>query len=250
MTRQIIEIAKAFKGKTVITKKELSAYIRGINSSATEAGIRQRISRLKKAGIIISIGKGVYAFSNKPVYIYPDDKFITGLSQLFTTQYPGINYCIWSSAWLYDFIVHQPVHFFYLFETEPDMVEILFNLLKDRGYKVFFNPDEQIMQLYVVGEKNPVVVRSMVSRAPLVKRKAIKFPALEKMLVDAYIDKKLFYFIQGKEIENLYRFSFNGYSIHLSRMLNYAGRRGIRNEIVDFAKRNVQGLNRILTNDQ
>ncbi len=245
MVRQIIEIANAFKGKTIITKKELSAYIHSIDGSATEAGIRQRISRLKKEGTIISVRKGVYALSNRPVYIYPADKFITRLSHLFSTQYSGINYCIWSSAWLYDFTIHQPVQFFYLFETEPDMVEISFNLLKDKGYKAFLNPDEQTMQLYVMGVKDPIVVRSLISRAPLIKNKAIKLPSLEKMLVDAYIDKKLFYFIQGKEIENIYKFSFSLYSINLSRLINYAGRRGIGNEITDFAKRNVQGLNQI-----
>ncbi len=249
MVRRTIEIVHAFKGKDTITKDELSAYFRSTDGSATDAGIRQRISRFKKAGILISVKKGVYALSNRPVYVHPTDKLITRLSRFFFTQYPDIQYCAWSSAWLYDFTVHQPTRFFYIFETEPDMVETAFNLLKDNGYKVFLNPDEQTMQLYVLGIENPVVVRSLVSRAPLVKNKTIQLPSLEKMLVDAYIDKKLFYFIQGKEMQNIYKFSFSKYSIQISRLLNYAVRRGNGNEISDFALRNVSYLSKILIND-
>ena len=157
MAKKTIDIANIFKERATVTKEELTAYIQRSEGSVSEISIRQRISRYKKAGLIISVRKAVYAFSNKPVYKHPENKFITKLSQLFSGQYPGINYCIWSSAWLYDFTIHQPAQFFYIFETEPDMVETSFNLLKDHEYKAFINPDEQTIQLYVMGEKMPLL---------------------------------------------------------------------------------------------
>ena len=57
------------------------------------------------------------------------------------------------------------------------------------------------------------------------------------------------YFIQGKEMQNIYKFSFSKYSIQISRLLNYAVRRGNGNEISDFALRNVSYLSKILIND-
>jgi hypothetical protein len=249
MARKTIEIATAFKGKATITKEELYAYIHSIDNSASDDSIRQRISRHKSSGLIISVKKGVYAFSSKPVYMHTTDKFLLKLSHLFSVQYPEINFCVWSSAWLYDFTVHQPSHFFYVIETEADMVETAFNLLKDNTYTAFLNPDEQTIQLYVMGEKNPVIVKQLLTRAPLSKNKKIKLPSLEKMLVDAYSDKKMFYFIQGKELQNIFKFSFSKYSINLSSLLNYASRRGNEKEITDFILKNVPNANKILIND-
>ena len=249
MERTTIDIREIFKDKATVTKAELSAYIHSIDSNANDASIRQRISRYKRSGLIVSVKRGVYAYSNKPVYTHPADNFIAKLSKIFSAQYPEINYCIWSSAWLYDITIHQPAQFFYIFETEYDIVEILFNLLKDNGYHAFLNPDEQTMQLYVMGMKNPVVVKPLLMRAPLVVNKTIKLPSLEKMLVDAYLDKRLFYFLQGIEMQNIFRFSFSKYSINISSLVNYALRRGKKSEITDFAKRNVPFLNNLLIND-
>jgi len=246
MTQQTTEIEKLFEGGATISKEELADYLKSKDIHANDESIRKRISRYKKAGLIISIKKGVYALSKKPVYVHPSDKLIKKLSGLFFSRYPDIDYCVWSSAWLYDFTVHQPVQFFYVFETEPDMVEILFNLLKDNGYHVFLNPDERTMQLYVMGMNNPVVIKPLVSRAPLVRDKALRLPSIEKMLVDAYIDKALFYFIQGNEMQNIFKLSFSKYSINISTLLNYATRRGYGNEIKDFLKNSSSNLNKIL----
>lgn len=248
MAKNSIDIANAFKGKTIITKDELVAYIHSIDNSATDDSIRQRISRYKRLGRIISVKKAVYALSDKLVYTPPIDKFISKIAKIFSTQYPEINYCIWSSAWLYEFTVHQPAHFFYIFETEVDMVETTYNLLKDNGYKAFLNPNEQTIQLYVMEQKNPLVVKQLLSRPHLVKNKKIKLPSIEKILVDAFTDKKHFYFIQGKEMQNIFKYSFNRYSINLSSMLNYANRRGNEKEITDFIIKNVP--NTILINDK
>jgi hypothetical protein len=94
-----------------------------------------------------------------------------------------------------------------------------------------------------------VIVKQLLTRAPLSKNKKIKLPSLEKMLVDAYSDKKMFYFIQGRELQNIFKFSFSKYSINLSSLLNYASRRGNEKEITDFILKNVPNANKILIND-
>ena len=249
MAKTRIDIKDAFIGKNSLTKDEITAYIRNINSCVSDDSIRQRISRYKKSGLIVSVKKSVYTLSEKPIYQHPEDLFINKLAKIFANQFPQINYCIWSSAWLYDFTIHQPAHSFYIFETEPDMVETAFNLLKDNDFKSFLTPDEQSIQLYVMGQKNPVIVKQLVSRSPLVKTKKTKCPSIEKMLVDAYTDKKQFYFIQGEEIKNIFKFSFKRYSINTSTLLNYAVRRGNKDEIYDFINNNITNYNTLQIND-
>ncbi len=241
MVKPRIDIKDAFEGKDSLTKDEIAAYIRSIIMNASDDSIRQRISRYKKLGIIVNVKKSVYALSEKPIYQHPEELFINRLSKIFTRQYAQINYCIWSSAWLYDFTIHQPTQFFYIFETESDMVETAFNLFKDNEFKAFLNPDEQSIQLYVMGQKKPVIVKQLITRSPLVKTKKTKRPSIEKMLVDVYTDKKQFYFIQGEEIKNIFKFSFDKYTVNIPKLLNYAERRGNKNEMSDF-------VNSIITN--
>ena len=249
MRKTKIDIKDAFDGKDSLTKDEIAAYIRGIITNASDDSIRQRISRYKKLGIIVNVKKSVYALSQKPIYQHPEDLFINKLSKIFTSKYSQINYCIWSSAWLYDFTIHQPTQFFYIFETESDMVETAFNLFKDNEFKAFLNPDEQSIQLYVMGQKKPIIVKQLITRSPLVKTKKAKCPSIEKMLVDAYNDKKQFYFIQGEEIKNIFKFSFDKYAINISKLLSYAERRGNKKEMSVFVNTIIANHKISQTND-
>lgn len=236
MVKTRIDIKDAFKGKDSLTKEEITAYIRSMNSLVSDDSIRQRISRYKKSGLIVNVKKSVYALSEKPIYQHPDDLFVNKLAKIFSKQFSQIKYCVWSSAWLYDFTIHQPAHSFYVFETEKDMVETAFNFLKDNNFKAFLTPDERSIQRYVMGQKKPIIVKQLISRSPLVKT---RYPSIEKMLVDVYTDKKQFYFIQGEEMKNIFKFSFKRYSINISTLLNYAARRGNKNEISNFIANNI-----------
>lgn len=228
-----------FKDKTTVTRRELESYFRSLDPEATDDSIRKRISRYKQSGILVSVKRGVYAVSNRPVYRHPDDSFANKLGKLFIKQYSEIDYCVWSSAWLYSFTVHQPAQYFYLFETERDMLESSFNFFKDHGTNVWLDPDEDAMQLYVAGKRNAVVVKPLVKRAPLAKNGPAVYPSLEKMIADAYIDDHLFYFLQGNELQNMYRFAFDKYSINYTKLINYAKRRGREDDIIGFVKKNV-----------
>lgn len=249
MAKKTFDIEKAFTNKSVFSIDELEEYIRSIRKHTNLDNIRQLISRQKRAGRVVSIKKGLYMFSHGRIFVNPSDKFVMKLSKLFSSRYPEINYCIWPSSWLNEFTVHQPSYFFYIFETEPDMVETTFYLLKDKGYEAFLNPDSQTMQLYVIGKKNPVIVKTLVSRAPLIKKNSVRLPSLEKILVDVFSDKKLFYFIQGHELQNIFKFAFRKYSVNISSLLNYSVRRGNNNKLAVYIKKNISYLTSILTDD-
>jgi len=243
------QIRVAFKDKSAITLQELAVYFRNNDDTATDESIRKRISRLKKSGVLVSVGRGVYAITNKPLYKPENDSFMVKLTKIFLSAYPEINSCVWTSAWLYDFMIHQPAHYFYLFETEPDMVEATFNLMKDNNINAWLNPNEQTMQLYVMEKKNAVIIKQLVSRSPLIKSHKANLPMLEKMLVDAWFDKKFFYFLQGGELSTIFNFAFSKYTVNYSRLLSYAGRRGIAKEIDLYIKKRVNLQNAPFLND-
>ncbi len=61
----------------------------------------------------------------------------------------------------------------------------------------------------------------------------IKAPTLEKILVDIQKDPDLDY-LQGAETHNMYQLAFDLYTINTQRLMRYARRRSITNEIKEL----------------
>ncbi|MCX6269624.1 MAG: hypothetical protein NTU44_00105 [Bacteroidetes bacterium] len=234
MKQKANDIQEVFKGKLSITSKELTSYFRMDSPLLSENSIRQRISRYKRAGTLVSIKNGVYAISGKTPYVPEGDSFMEKVVKIFRNAYPEINYCIWSSAWLNQLMIQQPSHYFYLLETEDDIVESAFHLLKDKEMNAWVNPGKNAIQLYVLGRKNAIIVKPLISRAPLKSIHNTRYPVLEKVLVDTFVEKQIFYFVQGQELANIFNFAFSNFSITYSKIISYARRRGIDKKIEKY----------------
>ena len=75
-----------------------------------------------------------------------------------------------------------------------------------------------------------ILVRRLVTDAPLMKRDGIPLPTLEKFLVDIALDKEFFIF-QGYEVEHIFSNANTIYAMNRNRLLRYAGRKNHRDEI-------------------
>ena len=233
------DIIDYFKGKDSFTKEDLRVFIKDAGISIRDEALRIRIHRLKKKGIIQSIARGKYTIANKHSFTLESDKFIKKINRLFLQKYDDIDYCIWNTRCLNNFMIHQPISAFYVLETDKDITESTFYYLKDNNVKVFNNPTEQIMEQYVMGELDVVVVKPLVSRAPLIKVGQIVFPELEKILVDIFCDNHQFYIYGGQEMINIFENAFHHYNINYSSLYAYAARRGKKDLIKSFIKENV-----------
>ena len=74
-----------------------------------------------------------------------------------------------------------------------------------------------------------ILVKPLVSEAPLCDEDGIMVPALEKMLVDYGADKE-YASLTEEEIQKEYQRAFELYSVNKSRLLRYAGRKGEKEE--------------------
>ena len=233
------ELIDYFKGKGYFTNEDLRVFYKDKGISITEEALRIRIHRLKKRGVIQTVASGKYTIAFKPSYTPEPDKFLKKVNSLFLQKYDDIDYCIWNTRWLNNFMIHQPISAFYILETDKDVTESAFYYLKDNDIKAFNNPTEQIMEQYVMGEQDVIVVKPLVSRAPLKKVEQIAFPELEKILVDIYCDQQQFYIYGGQEMINIYENAFDHYNINLSSLNAYAARRGKKDLIKSFMKENI-----------
>lgn len=165
-----IALINYYKEKGSFTKDDLRPYFKDAGISLTDEALRIRIYRLKNNGILQSVARGKYTITDKLSFTPESNTFIKKLNSLFAKKYSGIDYCTWSTLCLNDFMVHQPVNAFYLFETDRDITENVFCHFKANSIKAFNNPTAQIMEEYVFGEQDVVVVKPLVSRAALIKR--------------------------------------------------------------------------------
>ena len=78
------------------------------------------------------------------------------------------------------------------------------------------------------------------NQPPLKKEKKIPVPAAEKILVDLFIDKKIFAPFQGSELVYIFNNVYKQYALNMTKLLAYAKRRTKEPELLDFITKNTQ----------
>lgn len=76
-----------------------------------------------------------------------------------------------------------------------------------------------------------ILVKPLISEAPLYNEDGIMVPALEKILVDHDADKE-YASRTNEDIQREYQRAFEVYPVNTSRLLRYAGRKGEKEEIL------------------
>ena len=110
-------------------------------------------------------------------------------------------------------MIHQPGKFYFLVEVEKESMESVFYFLKENEFHVYLNPDNDIINKYVSSEKDAVIVKLLISEAPVQDIKDITTITIEKILVDIFCDDIIFSAQQGPEMNNIFREAFRKYTV-------------------------------------
>lgn len=86
----------------------------------------------------------------------------------------------------------------------------------------------------MIDEKEPWIVKSLVSEAPTQLVNGIPTVTIEKLLVDIFCDPVIFNAQQGSEMNQIFSEAFEKYSISESKMLRYASRRRKKKELDNY----------------
>ena len=81
------------------------------------------------------------------------------------------------------------------------------------------------MEKYLPDEKETLIVKPLVTEAPIQKAGGVISVTLEKMLVDIFCDETIFSAQHGSEMRTIFTEATSKYVIHENRMLRYANRR-------------------------
>lgn len=253
---KIIEnkLIKKFKDRDSFTREELFNFYRYFEPDLKEGTFGWRIYDLKNKNIIKPLKRGLYTISSKPKYKPVIASELLKLSKMILEKFDEVKYCIWDTEWLNEFTQHQATKRILIIEIEKEFVASLFYHLKDHyNHELYLNPDEKAIDFYISESNGPVIIKKLVTRSPIERRTDNKVklntPLLEKILVDLYAEKKLFYFYQGSELRQIYKNAIYHYAINFTKLFSYAKRREKETGIKSFLVSNMDYLIKDIIDD-
>lgn len=237
---RIDNFIEEFRNHKEISLKEIFDYFYS-QDMTNDKSITALLSRWTKQGILFRVKRGGYVLTNerKKLFKLSADKTEKRLAKIFETKYPELKYVVWHTDCLNRLMIHQHFSPFYIFETESEILESVFYLFKDNKLNVFMGGNEDDLQMYMYNTDNPIILRKLISRSPLVKKEKVSHPEIEKILVDIFIDRKLFNFIQDSELDHIYNAVFEDYVVNISKLLNYADRRKAKVNIQNYIRQTI-----------
>lgn len=233
------KLIEEFKDREYFSREELFDFFCYFEPELKEGTFGWRIYDLKNRNIIKTLKRGLYVISYKPGYNPEISTILLKIAKQLTEQFDEIKHCIWETSWLNEFTQHQTSRSMLIIEIEKGFEESLFYELKDRlRREVFLNPDEKAIDFYIAESNQPIIIKKLLTRAPLSKRtqKKIKFytPTIEKIMVDLFAEERLFYYVRGSELMHIYESAITNYTINFTKLFSYAKRRKREQDIKQF----------------
>lgn len=231
------EILKYASTRLICNRKDLMAYISGVDSSVSEATVSSQLSRLVVSGRLERCGRGKYRIpeGRKRTFSCLHDEEIQTLSDDLKRQFPYASMCIWKAADISSLMHHVPSTDFILCDVEKEAAQYVYEYLasKELTRRHFLRPSVAEVDLYLSYGPS-IIVRNLVSESPVTITDGVLRPEIEKILVDIAGDNE-FSYLQGSEIFHVYENAFESYDINKSKLLRYASRRGRADKVESLA---------------
>ena len=220
-TEHIIQFAETVDSFTA------TQYAQTLEPNVSLHSIVNILNRMVRQGKLQRLQRGVYALAKQNVWrvvIGEQEKTVYDLIHL---QFPLIRICVYNGETFAPLQHHLAFNQATYIEVERDSVESVFYRLQDAGYEVYRTPNQQIAYDYVDVKKKIVIVKPLVTQAPLMKQDKYCVPMLEKLLVDIRADKD-FYYMQGIEATYMTETARQMYMINEEKLQRYAKRRNVK----------------------
>lgn len=185
------------------------------------------LNRMVRQGKIQRLQRGVYTKAKPNVWHVVFGEQEKAVYELVCTQFPLLKLCVYSGETLSPLQHHLAYNQATYVEVDREGVEPVFHCLQDAGYEVYRTPDAQMMYDYADIKKKIVIVKPLVTQAPLMKQNGYYVPMLEKILVDIHADKDFFY-MQGVEASYMTENARSLYMLNEEKLQRYAKRRNIK----------------------
>jgi L-rhamnose mutarotase len=223
-------LKERFVNQSVITTKEITDALTDSFPELSSSTISWKLNQLKKAKLIHQTGRGSYSFEFKPEYS-PDLCLKT--KRLYNRVKP---YCkgelsVWDTNLLNE-IADSNINKYWVFMSAPkEELESLFEDMKDFSKKVYYQPDKEMINRYILAQDEAIILTPLISETPLVKNGDYQTLSIEGVLVNIWMKYENFLNPIGYNLSQIFKKAFTKYNVNQSKLLRYAGRRDKRKEI-------------------
>lgn len=190
------------------------------------------LSNLCKKGKLRRVGRGIYTIQTANTFLVKTNTKVRSLYRSLLRQYPFADFCVYSAnvitPLLHDMMPNNTIYI----ETNRDTIMSVFEMLlpKYKG-RLFLAPTKEIATTYIEFSRENIIVKPLVTEAPLTLDGKVPVPTLEKLLVDTRVDAD-YYYLQGYENLEMLRTAISHYNVNRNRLLRYADRRNMKNSIL------------------
>lgn len=231
------EIVEYFPLGQIFTKEQFCDQVRETKPDYAGSSISWLLSKLKREGKIIGVGRGKYirttAHGEKSEYSYSHLEMYQEVEQLIAQKFPLVDFQMWEMYQMNEFVNHLFGKNTIFVDVENLCEEVVFEMLHDKFPYVLFSPTKEMYHKQR-GNDNTIVVQKLISETP--KPTAGHSASLEKILVDLFSKKLTGKLIVRSEYPKMYEQVFERYYIDETKMLRYARRRSLDEELITFLK--------------
>lgn len=221
----IDQLKDYFKDKKSFETSDIVEFYLQWEPDVKTTTINWRVYNLVQSGVLNRIGRGKFAIGENIIYKPELTSKIKSIHNKLKKSFPYLRMCIWNTSSLNEFMIHQPGRFYILIEVDKEATQSVFFYLKELKFSVFIEPTMDLFEKYLPDEKETLIVKPLVSEAPLQTINRINSPTIEKILVDIFCDDIIFAAQQGSEMRTIFQEALKKYTINESRMMRYADRR-------------------------
>jgi hypothetical protein len=219
-----------FKGKKSVSASEILRFLKTQYPDLAIKTLQWRIYELKRKGILHHVTRGTYSFEKRSEYRPTISQPLKRLFNKIHKSLPYAEICVWDTRWFNEFMELQLFKHFLVIEAEKDVTEAIHNRLVSPTISVFLDPDKEIFEKYIVNHDEVVIVKSMISEAPMIDHAGVVSASIEKLLVDCLAEPVMFS-AQQAELDTIFKNAFDRYTININAMKRYARRRNKLKEL-------------------
>lgn len=225
----IDELYNALGNRIEVSFQDVDDFYRWYSPDIPISTVKGRIRALIDKGILRRTGYGRYRFGEKTEFLPNVYRKTQEIARTMHRRFPYVDYCQWDLDAANAFAQHLLNIQLFFVDVERDATDAVYREIRDRyrNTVLYRNISEELP--YYDG---CIVVRNLVSDAPIVVVYGLPMAPIEKILVDFALDS-LFPF-QNIELYHIFENALSSYTVNINRMLRYAGRRGRRDTIEDI----------------
>lgn len=229
LSKRIVDYAR---NKYYFSLKDLQNHFVQNNIEYTKENLKKSIYRMRLSNFIYDSGRGWYSTIKKEFKL--DTEPVEKTMKLLNKKFPLLEYSCWSTEQLKSFFHHLPTQFATFIFSDKDFLVYIKDFLEDKDFNVYLNPQKSEVEKFVhFKEKNAVLRPSITYREP----KSKHFAKIEKIIVDLYMEAKKIKIIDLEEYKRIVSNIIGNYRINMSKMLEYAERRGLEDKIEMYIKK-------------